>query len=155
MAFRIESPAFKSKEEMPKKYTCDGEDVSPPLVWTDPPQGTQSFALISDDPDAPVGAWVHWVLYGLPAETRELQEGLPKAEVLPNGATQGMTDFRRVGYGGPCPPKGKPHHYFFKLYALDMALTLGPKASKTDLLVAMNNHVLAHAQLVGLYQRQK
>lgn len=155
MAFRIESPAFRSQEQIPQKYTCDGEDISPPLVWTDAPSGTQSLALISDDPDAfSVGTWVHWVVYNLPPELEGLDEDVPKTENLMNGASQGMTDFRRVGYGGPCPPAGKPHRYFFKLYALDSSLTLGPNASKTDLLVAMNGHVLAEAELVGLYQRK-
>jgi Raf kinase inhibitor-like YbhB/YbcL family protein len=153
MAFRIESPAFQSKEKIPQKYTCDGVDVSPPLVWADPPEGTKSFALISDDPDAPVGPWVHWVIYNLPTEERELQEGIPKLDSLPNGAKQGNTDFRRVGYGGPCPPPGKAHRYFFKLYALNTSLDLPPKATKADLLIAMNGHVLAQAELVGLYQR--
>jgi len=154
MAFRIESPAFKPQEQIPEKYTCDGEDISPPLVWTDAPPGTQSLALISDDPDAPMGTWVHWVVYNLSAEPKGLDEGVPKTEDLVSGAKQGTTDFRRVGYGGPCPPPGKPHRYFFKLYALNTLLSLGPKASKTDLLVAMNGHVLAEVELVGLYQRK-
>lgn len=153
MAFRIESSAFQPKEKIPVKYTCDGEDLSPPLAWFEPPPGTNSFALISDDPDAPVGTWVHWVLYNLPMDTRELEEGLPKSETLPNGALQGLTDFRTPGYGGPCPPAGKPHRYFFKLYALDTPLALAPKSTKADLLVAMNGHVLAQAELVGTYQR--
>lgn len=163
MAFQVESPAFSAKggpasggkpsESIPMKYTCDGEDVSPSLLWTDPPKGTKSFALIFDDPDASVGTWVHWVVYDLPPDSRELQEGIPKTERLANGAKQGMTDFRRVGYGGPCPPPGKPHRYFFKLYALDTPLDLPPQATKADLLMAMNGHVLAQAELGGLYQR--
>lgn len=153
MAFRIESPAFRAQGKIPKKYTCDGTDVSPPLAWKEAPQGAKSFALISDDPDAPVGAWVHWVIYDIPSNAQELQEGVPKTERLSNSAKQGMTDFRRVGYGGPCPPAGKPHRYFFKLYALDTPLDLPPKATKADLLMAMNGHVLAQAELVGLYQR--
>jgi len=153
MAFRIESKAFQPKEKIPTQYTCDGEDLSPPLSWNDPPQGTKSFALISDDPDAPVGTWVHWVVYHIPADVRELTEGLPKTDTLENGSVQGMTDFRRVGYGGPCPPPGKPHRYFFKLFALDTALSLPAKAKKADLLSAMNGHILAQAELIGLYQR--
>jgi len=153
MAFRIESPAFQTNGKIPQKYTCDGTDVSPPLVWSGAPEGTKSFALICDDPDAPVGTWVHWVIYDLPPDRRELPEAVPKTERLANGAKQGMTDFRRVGYGGPCPPPGKPHRYFFKLYALDTPLDLPPKATKADLLMAVNGHVLAQAELVGLYQR--
>ncbi len=153
MAFRIESSAFQEKSSIPTKYTCDGEDLSPPLSWSDAPGGTQSFVLISDDPDAPVGTWVHWVIYNLSPDVRELPEGLPKQETLPNGARQGMTDFRRVGYGGPCPPPGKPHRYFFKLYALDRTLDLPPKATKAEVLMAMNGHELAQVQLVGTYQR--
>ena len=152
-ALKIESPAFESKAEIPKKYTCDGENLSPPLKWNNPPAGTQSFALISDDPDVTIGSWVHWVAYNLSSDTQELQEGLPKNETLENGIVQGMTDFRRVGYEGPCPPPGKAHRYYFKLYALNTALTLPPKATKADILLAMNGHVLAQAELVDLYQR--
>ena len=173
MAMRIESPAFQDKGKIPVQYTCDGAgrsggdrplgqpvpgdwpgaDLSPPLTWSDPPPGTQSFALISDDPDAPIGTWVHWVVYGLPAGSRELREGIPKTETLADGTQQGITDFGRPGYNGPCPPAGKPHRYFFKLFALDTALALPPKMTKTDLLVAMNGHILAQAELVGTYQR--
>ncbi len=152
MALRIESSAFQPNGKIPAKYTCDGADLSPPLRWNDPPQGTKSFALISDDPDAPMGTWVHWVLYNLPAETRSLEEGLATSETLPNGARQGMTDFRRVGYGGPCPPSGT-HRYFFKLYALDTVLNLVAKATKADVERAIKGHILAQTELVGLYQR--
>ena len=153
MAFRIESPAFQNKGKMPAKYTCDGENMSPTLAWEKAPANTKSFALISDDPDAPAGTWVHWVVYDLPAEVSALQEGISKGGTLPNGAQQGMTDSRSVGYDGPCPPRGKPHRYLFKIYALDSPLALPPKATKADLLVAMNGHVLAHAELAGTYQR--
>ena len=155
LAFRIESPAFSSQETLPSKYTCDGENLSPPLLWKDPPEGTQSLALISEDPDAPAGTWIHWVLYNIPPEPQELQEGIKKIESLPNGAKQGLTDFRRVGYGGPCPPPGLAHHYFFKLYALSVLLNLPPQATKADLLMAMSGHVLAHAEVVGVYQRKQ
>lgn len=155
MAFQIQSPVFEAQEMIPVKYTCDGENVSPPLLWLEPPTGTQSYALISDDPDAPMGTWVHWVVYNLPAESTGLDEGIPKTERLPNGALQGMTDFRRVGYGGPCPPSGSPHRYFFKLYAVDTVFNLPPRVTKTDLLVAMNGHILAQAELVGLYERSR
>jgi len=153
MALRIESPAFQAKEKIPQKHTCDGMDLSPPLLWSGAPAGTKSFALISDDPDAPMGTWVHWVIYDIPPESQGLPESVPKTGRLADGARQGVTDFRQVGYGGPCPPPGKPHRYFFKLYALDTVLDLPPKATKADLLVAMNGHVLAQAELVGLYQR--
>ena len=153
MAFELSSSAFQANEVIPKKYTCDAEDLSPPLRWRDPPEGAKSFALISDDPDAPVGTWVHWVLYGLPAEARELPEGVPPDETLSNGARQGLTDFRRVGYGGPCPPPGSYHRYYFKLYALDTKLNLPSKATKSQLLEAMKGHILAVTQLIGRYKR--
>lgn len=153
MAFEIKSSAFKENGVIPKKYTCDGEDLSPPLSWTAPPAGTKSFALISDDPDAPAGTWVHWVLYDLPEKILELPEGVPAVETLQNGGKQGLTDFRRVGYGGPCPPPGSYHRYFFKLYALDTTLNLPSKATKAKLLEAMKGHSLAEAQLMGRYKR--
>ena len=153
MAMEIKSSAFKAQEKIPKKHSCDGADVSPPLSWTDVPEKTQSFALISDDPDAPMGTWVHWVLYDLPPETRELPEGVAKKETLENGAKQGITDFRKVGYGGPCPPPGPAHRYFFKLYALDKKPGLPPRATKSDVENAMKGHILAQAELIGLYKR--
>lgn len=154
MAFQLQSPAFQSGGKIPQKHTCEGEDLSPPLIWTDPPAGTKSFALISDDPDAPMGTWVHWVLYNLPPETKELAEGMSQAETLPSGARQGMSDFRKVGYGGPCPPPGKPHRYYFKLYALDTVLDLPPRATKADFLVAASSHILAQAEWMGTYERR-
>ena len=150
---QITSTDFGPNGVIPKKYTCDGEDVSVPLRWSESPTGTKSFALISDDPDAPVGTWVHWVLYDLPPETRELEEGLPKTDALPNGGKQGMTDFGRVGYGGPCPPPGSFHRYFFKLYALDTKLNLPPKQTKGQLLKAMEGHILAQGELIGRHKR--
>jgi Raf kinase inhibitor-like YbhB/YbcL family protein len=153
MPLSITSSAFAHQASIPKVYTCDGADISPPLTWTDPPAGTVSVALICDDPDAPVGTWVHWVLYNVPAATRALPERLPTNETLPDGSKQGMTDFRRIGYGGPCPPKGPAHRYFFKLYALDATLTLPPKATKSQVERAMEGHMLANAQLIGRYQR--
>lgn len=153
MAFELKSSAFKAKDTIPTQYTCDGADKSPPLSWNAPPQGTKSLALIADDPDAPMGTWVHWVLYDLPADTKELPEGIPKKETLENGAKQGITDFRKVGYGGPCPPPGPAHRYFFKLYALDTKLNLPPRATKKDVEKAMQGHILANAELVGLYRR--
>ncbi len=109
MAFSLSSQSFQNGSDIPKKFTCDGEDVSPELSWTDPPAGTNSFAFIADDPDAPAGTWTHWVLYDLPAETRDLPEGVPKEAQLANGARQGRNDFKKIGYNGPCPPPGKPH----------------------------------------------
>ena len=153
MAFEIKSSAFSQGQSIPQKYACDGPDRSVPLTWTDPPAGTKSFALIADDPDAPMGTWVHWVLYDLPAETHQLPEGVPKQETLSDGSRQGMNDFGRIGYGGPCPPPGKPHRYFFKLYALDKKAGLPPRATKPQVLDAMKSHVLAEAQLMGTHKR--
>lgn len=153
MAFSLSSNAFDQGGMIPKKHTCDGPDLSPALKWIEPPDGTKSVMLIMDDPDAPVGTWVHWVLYNLPPETRELHEAFPTYEKLPNGALQGMNDFRKIGYGGPCPPKGPAHRYFFKLYALDTMLSLGAKAAKQEVEKAMKGHVLAEAQLMGKYGR--
>jgi len=153
MPFEIASSAFSGAGMIPKKFTCDGPDVSPPLRWTQAPAKTQSFALIVDDPDAPVGTWVHWVLYNLPANTTELPEGVEKQEQLTSGATQGRNDFRRIGYGGPCPPPGTPHRYFFKLYALDTKLTLKAGATKAELERAMKGHILGQAELIGRYGR--
>lgn len=154
MAFELTSPAFKESGAIPKKHTCEGADVSPALRWTAPPAGTRSFALIADDPDAPVGTWVHWVVFNIPADQRELPEGVSASqETLPSGALQGVNDFRRVGYGGPCPPPGKPHRYYFKLYALDSQLELKPRATKAQVLEACKRHILAEAQLMGRFGR--
>jgi Raf kinase inhibitor-like YbhB/YbcL family protein len=150
---KISSAAFSANETIPKKFTCDGTDVSPKLDWNEPPAKTQSFALIMDDPDAPVGTWVHWVLFDLPADTKELSEGVPKQEQLPSGARQGRNDFGKIGYGGPCPPPGKPHRYFFKLYALDAKLNLKAGATKPEVERAMKGHILAQAELIGRYGR--
>lgn len=152
---KLTSSAFVDGQPIPRKYTCDGVDVSPPLAWNLAPAGTRSFALICDDPDAPVGTWVHWVIYGLPATATGLPEMVAPVEVLPDGARQGLNDFRKIGYGGPCPPPGPPHHYHFKLYALDEDVPLPPRATKRDLLRAMEGHVLAETQLVGTYQRTR
>lgn len=150
----LESPAFAAGQPIPQKFTCEGADVSPPLRWSDPPAGTKDFALIADDPDAPAGTWVHWVLYNLPAETRSLPEAVPKSASAAGGA-QGQNDFRKTGYGGPCPPPGKPHRYFFKLYALGAALALPAGTQKKDVERAMQGHILAQAELVGTYQRSR
>jgi Raf kinase inhibitor-like YbhB/YbcL family protein len=152
---KLRSDAFNDGAPIPTKYTCDGVDVSPPLCWSGAPAGTKCFALICDDPDAPRGTWVHWVLYNLPAATTELPEGFSREDVLPNGVRQGLTDFKRTGYGGPCPPPGSPHHYYFKLYALDAELALKARPSKADLVAAMKGHVLAETSLMGMYQRHR
>lgn len=148
------STAFKAGEPIPAKHTCDGQDTSPPLKWTNAPPNTKSFALISDDPDAPMGTWVHWVLYDLPPTVTELSEDLPRSPSISHGAKQGLNDFHRLGYGGPCPPPGKPHRYYFKLYALDTVLGLKPGATKKDVERAMEKHTLGQAQLMGTYQRK-
>ncbi|HKW86649.1 MAG TPA: YbhB/YbcL family Raf kinase inhibitor-like protein [Nitrospiraceae bacterium] len=153
MAIALTSLAFKEGDLIPKKYTCEGPDLSPQLRWTNAPKGTKSFALIADDPDAPVGTWVHWVIFNLPGETTELPEGVPAQETLPNGAKQGLNDFKRVGYGGPCPPPGKPHRYYFKLYAVDVTLDLRPRATKAQVLEAIKGHILGEAQLMGRFGR--
>ena len=153
MGFAVTSPSFQNGGSIPKKFTCDGADVSPELQLAAPPSGTQSFALIADDPDAPVGTWVHWVLFDLPAETKALPEDVAKVDQPPTGGRQGRNDFRKVGYGGPCPPPGKPHRYFFRVYALDGKVGLKAGASRQELDKAMQGHILATAELMGKYQR--
>ncbi len=156
MAFTLTSTAFRDGAAIPVKHTCDGVDTSPQLAWSGGPAGTRSFALIADDPDAPAGSWVHWVVYNLPAAVAELPENVAKVEALDlGGARQGRNDFRRPGYGGPCPPPGPAHRYFFTLYALDVPLTLKAGAQSKDVKTAMEGHVLGSAQLMGTYARQK
>jgi len=149
---KLTSSAFGEGDMIPRRYTCDGDDLSPPLAWTGTPAGARALALICDDPDAPVGTWVHWVLFNLPPSLTQLPEGLPAAQTLENGAIHGTNSWKRVGYGGPCPPSGT-HRYFFKLYALDAPLTLGSNATARDVQAAMKGHVLAEAQLMGRYRR--
>ena len=153
MTIELTSPAFAGGQPIPKKHTCEGSDVSPPLQWASVPEGVKSFALVCDDPDAPMGTWVHWVLYDIPAGARELGENVPKKPALDNGARQGANDSRRPGYGGPCPPPGNPHRYFFTLYALDAMLSLEEGATKKDVDKAMRGHILAQGQLMGTYKR--
>ena len=155
MAMEIKSPAFTDNAEVPRKYTCQGEDISPPLSWSGAPTGTKSFCLINDDPDAPAGTWLHWTVFNMPADKKELSEaeGTPAKKQLPDNSKQGMTDFGRVGYGGPCPPPGKYHRYFFKLYALDTVLDLPAGAAKEEIEQAMAGHILAQAQIIGRYRR--
>jgi len=150
----VTSSAFEQGQTIPSKYTCDGEDISPPLAFEGIPEGTKSIALISDDPDAPMGTWVHWVLYNLPGDTRELPEAMPKDATLPNGAKQGLTDFGVPGYGGPCPPSGI-HRYFFKVYALDTVSEIDGFADKKKLLSVMEGHIIGEGQLMGKYKRNR
>jgi Raf kinase inhibitor-like YbhB/YbcL family protein len=156
MSLTLASSAFRAGAPIPVPYTCDGADRSPPLAWSGAPARTAAFALIADDPDAPGGTWVHWVLYDLPSQTSALGENVPKLERLPEvGGVQGRNDFRAVGYGGPCPPPGPAHHYHFTLYALDRVLGLKPGATKKDVERAMAGKVLASAELVGTYARRE
>ena len=149
----VTSTVFHEGETIPQKYTADGKDVSPPLSWSASPAGAKSFVLICDDPDAPGGTWTHWLVYNLPADHHEMTEAIPPHDTLSNGAHQGKNSFGKIGYGGPSPPKGKPHRYFFKLYALDAKLELPPGASKQQLEQAMEGHVLDRGEFVGKYGR--
>lgn len=149
---RIESTAFSEGSLIPRRHTCDGKDVSPPLSWSGVPEGAKSLALICDDPDAPGKTWVHWVLFNLPSGTKELPEGVPALASVSGGGVQGINDFRKVGYGGPCPPKGT-HRYMFRLYALDAELALPAGATKAELEGAIEGHVLGQVTLTGKYSR--
>jgi len=149
--FVLTSSAFEPGQAIPRSYTCDGEDISPPLQWRDPPPGTMSFALIMDDPDA--RGWVHWLLYNLPATTRSLPEAVPAGAKLPDGSRQGRNSWGKAQYGGPCPPSGT-HRYSFRLYALDIVLDIPAGANAAALQQAMEGHILDQAELVGVYRRQ-
>jgi Raf kinase inhibitor-like YbhB/YbcL family protein len=153
MSFTISSPSFTNGGNIAQKFTCDGADVSPQLSWGDPPAGTKTFALLVDDPDAPVGNWSHWAMWNVPATARGLAEGIRKEERLSDGSMQGRNDFRKTGYNGPCPPPGKPHRYYFKLYALDTTLDLKLSATKREVEAAMKGHVLAQGEWMGRYGR--
>ena len=153
MNLPLSSTAFKDGDRIPARYTCEGQDISPPLAWGEPPQNTRSFALIADDPDATGGLFTHWVMFNIKDNIRELGEGIPATERLKNGAIEGKSDFDMIGYGGPCPPPGKVHRYRFTLYALANPLDLPRGASRQQLLDAMKGHILAQGQLTGLYQR--
>ena len=153
MVLSVSSAAFQEGEVIPAKYTCQGQDISPPLTWSEPPAGTQSLSLIVDDPDAPVGVFTHWVIFNIPADSRGLSEAVPTQAELPSGALQGKNDFGRMGYAGPCPPSGRTHRYQFTVYALDSRLDLTAGVAKTQLLTAMQGHVLAQGELSGRYQR--
>lgn len=150
-ALKLSSASFQADGDIPAKFSCDAQDVSPALAWAQPPPQTRSFALIVDDPDAPTKTIVHWVLYDLPAGARSLPEGIAKDATLPDGSRQGRNDHGTIGYSGPCPPRGATHHYFFQLYALDSMIDLKPDASKDDLERAMEGHILAESQLIGRF----
>jgi len=151
----VTSSAFLEGEMIPTKYTCDGPDLSPPLAWSKVPRGTASLALICEDPDAPRGIWVHWVVWGLPADSTSLPEAVTTDRILSTDARQGKNDFGKFGYGGPCPPPGKPHRYYYRLYALDHKIPLDPGATRKDLLAAMEGHVIGEGALMGRYGRVK
>jgi Raf kinase inhibitor-like YbhB/YbcL family protein len=154
MSTTLTTEAFQPNGAIPARYTCDGEDISPQLSWSGAPQNTAAFALIVDDPDALGGVFTHWVLVDLPARAQGLPASVPRTDRLAEGGTQGRNSFGRLGYSGPCPPPGSPHHYRFTLYALDRSLGLGPGSEKQQVLSAMQGHTLGQAQLVGTYQRR-
>lgn len=149
----ISIDAFGAGESIPDEYTCKGKNVSPALSWSGVPANTKSLALIMDDPDAPGGTFVHWVLFNIPPETNTLSKGIPGNKSLADGSRHGKTDFDRVGYGGPCPPPGKPHRYYFRIYALDKIIDLQPGATSAELEKAMSGHILAKGETMGKYSR--
>jgi Raf kinase inhibitor-like YbhB/YbcL family protein len=152
MTISLTSSAFIEWAMIPQRYSCDGEDISPPIAWSNVPPGTRSFALICDDPDAPVGTWDHWVVYNIPAHVTSLNEGIAEKSIVDNGAVHGNNSWGRIGYGGPCPPSGT-HRYFFKIFALDTLLDLKSGSTSSQLVNAMEGHLLAQGQLMGRYQR--
>jgi len=154
MEIKISSTAFKEGAMIPSKYTCDGENVSPMIAWTNYPKRTETFVLIADDPDAPMGTWVHWVVYNIPHEINKLDEAFLQDKQFDNGIMQGTTDFQTIGYGGPCPPGGT-HKYFFKIYALDVKLDVEPGLQKKKILKAMESHIIAKGKLMGKYKKKK
>jgi Raf kinase inhibitor-like YbhB/YbcL family protein len=153
MTIVLSSTAFKEGDRIPVKYTCDGQDISPALVWDEPPQQTEAFVLMVDDPDAPGGVFTHWMIFNIPANTHQFGEGVPIQEQLESGALQGKNDFGKIGYRGPCPPSGSSHQYRFTIYALDQRLNLKAGASKKQVIDAMQGHILAQGRLTGTYQR--
>lgn len=149
----LTSEAFKDNETIPVNHTCDGDDKSPGLEWTGAPEDTMSYAIIMDDPDAYPGSFTHWIIFNIPEHISRLPEAIPPRPQLPDGSLQGRNDFSLIGYGGPCPPRGTPHHYQFTLYALDRNLDIGESTSKKQLLDSMKAHILAQVRLTGLYGR--
>ncbi|MEN2998947.1 MAG: YbhB/YbcL family Raf kinase inhibitor-like protein [Brevinematia bacterium] len=154
MSIKVSSSAFKDGDFIPRKYTCDGDDISPEIRIEGIPTGTKSLVLINDDPDAPVGVWDHWILYDIPPNTNTIPEGIKPEREFPNGMKHGINSWGRVGYGGPCPPSGT-HRYYFRVYALDIQLNLPPGATKQKILKAMEGHILAQGELMGKYARGK
>ncbi len=154
MSFTLQSSAFEPGATIPAHYTCQGDDVSPPLNWSGGPENVAVFTLVMDDPDAPTGTFTHWLLCNLPGDVRDLTEAMPTAVQLANGVTQGRNDFGKIGYGGPCPPPGPPHRYRFTLYALDARPLVRSGATKQQVLDGMKEHILDQAQLIGMYQRK-
>lgn len=150
-SFQIKTPVFKD-DMIPTLYTCEGKNISPPLIWENIPIQAKSLALLVDDPDAPRGTWTHWIMYNIPPSSKGLNEGVLPVEEFAHTAKQGLNDFQTIGYGGPCPPKGT-HRYFFKLYALDTKLNIQGQATKESLLKSMKGHVLSQVELVGKYKR--
>lgn len=150
---KLASSAFAAGAIIPDQYTCKGSDNSPALSWSDAPAHTASFALIMDDPDAPSGTWVHWVLWNIPPKMHSLPEGVSKSEQLDDGSRQGRNSFAKIGYNGPCPPPGQTHRYFFRIYALDQSLNLKPGASRSEADAAMKGHILAQAEYMGTFHR--
>jgi Raf kinase inhibitor-like YbhB/YbcL family protein len=153
MRLSISSSAFHEGDKIPRKYTCEGEDVSPELAWNKPPEDTMSLALLVEDPDAPGGVFTHWILFNIPAGIMMLPQGMPTQSQFPDVSLQGKNDFGKVGYSGPCPPPGRPHRYQFTLYALDRPLNLKPGVGKKQIVDAMRGHILAQGQITGIYQR--
>jgi Raf kinase inhibitor-like YbhB/YbcL family protein len=150
----ITSTAFQNDSTIPQRFTCQGEDLSPVLAWSGAPDGAKSFALLLEDPDAPHGTFIHWVIYNIPATERGLAENFPKRDKLPNGTRQGVNSAQQMGYMGPCPPAGKAHRYYFKLYALDAQINIPGEATRDQLVNAMQGHILAEGQIMGTYQRK-
>jgi len=154
MALDVSSPSFSHMKPIPAEFTCDGADISPAIRWSGAPRSAKSIVVMCDDPDAPAGTWVHWIVYDIPVSVDSLAENIPTTGTISCGAKQGLNDFRRIGYGGPCPPGGT-HRYFFKVYALDTMLNLPAGKTKKDVEKAMTGHVLAHGELVGVYSRKR
>ena len=155
MDFTISSPSFTNGGEISRKFTCEGQDVSPQLNRSNAPKGTGAFALLVDDPDAPVGNWNHWAIWNIPADSHGLAEGVAKDSRLADGSIQGTNDFRKIGYNGPCPPAGKPHRYYFKLFAIEQKLKLESSAGKKEVESAIKGHILSQAEWIGRYQRSQ
>ncbi|MBN1680738.1 MAG: YbhB/YbcL family Raf kinase inhibitor-like protein [Anaerolineae bacterium] len=156
MAFSLSSRDFAHEDVIPLRHTCEGDDISPEMTWTDPPPGTVEYALVVHDPDAPRGDWVHWIVYHIPVNVRTLPQDFAKERVLSDGTHQGLNDFGKIGYGGPCPPPGHgPHRYYFTLYALDVRILLPPGANKANLLTAMEGYIVGQATLMGRFERTR